>query len=155
MATLNDVESLLAKAQIAGPADEKQIQEAETALGVGFPADYRSFLSRFGAIFCPEVEIAGLFHSVDDNEPPLWSNVVSNTLRIRRVLRGEFPIEYVFISDDGGDYKFYLDTSRRDANGECPVIALGPGADAVAVAENFFAFVERVFEQTLSFQPPA
>jgi hypothetical protein len=61
------------------------------------------------------------------------------------------PNEYVPISDNGGDYTYCLDTSRSNSQGECPVIVLGPGADAVVVADNFFDFVLRSFSGGLSF----
>jgi hypothetical protein len=98
------------------------------------------------------LEIAGL-PAIDqsDHEPPLCSNVVTTTLQIRRSSRGLILNSYVFVSDDGGDYKFFLDSGRPNSNGECPVVVLGPGADAVVIAEDFCDFVIRSFEGTVSF----
>jgi hypothetical protein len=59
--------------------------------------------------------------------------------------------EYVPISDDGGDYTFYLDTAHLGPERECPVIVLGPGADAVIVADDFLDFVCRAFAGRISF----
>jgi len=88
---------------------------------------------------------------VSDGEPPMWWDVVASTLQIRRASRGFIPNQYVLISGDGGDYNFYLDTSRPDALGECPVVVLGPGADGIIVAKNFFDFVARSFAGSISF----
>jgi hypothetical protein len=151
MADLEQVEQLLASAMVAGPVDDKAIQVAESELSVRFPPSYRLFLSRFGAALCQGFRIEGLFEAENDDEPPLWSNVVTSTLQLRRGSQGQIPNEYVPVSDDGGDYTFYLDTTRADSQGECPVIVLGPGADSVVVAEDFFDFVVRSFENSLSF----
>ena len=75
--------------------------------------------------------------------------VVEVTLRLREVSRGAMPPEYIFISDDGGDFKFYIDTSQVDAEGESPVVALGPGAEGIQVADNFNDFLTRWFEDRL------
>ena len=61
------------------------------------------------------------------------------------------PREYIEISGDGGDYTFYLDTGNPDANGDSPVIVLGPGRDAVVIADSFVDFVERAAFGRLSF----
>lgn len=152
MAEIEDIRNRLEAATLAGGVDEEMIQEAEAKLGVRFPTSYRMFLSQFGAALCIGFEIAGLFDaSGDDDEPPLWSSVVASTLQKRRASGGLIPNEYVAISDDGGDYTFYLDTSRIDAQGECPVVVLGPGADAVVVADGFFDFLSHSFAGTISF----
>ena len=54
-------------------------------------------------------------------------------------------MQYIPISDDGGDYTFYLDTGKTDASGESPVIVLGPGRDGVMVSPTFVEFVERTW----------
>ncbi len=61
------------------------------------------------------------------------------------------PHAYVAISSDGGDYTFYLD-SGGGKGGEHPVVVLGPGADAVVVATDFFDFVSRSSSGILKLQ---
>ena len=127
------------------------IAAAERELGVEFPSSYRWFLSTYGAAVCDGFEVAGLFEGGHEDEPPLWSHVVTSTLQLRRAARGNLPSAYVAISDDGGDYKFYLDTSRRDSRNECPVVVLGPGAEDVTIAEEFSEFLRRAFEDRITF----
>jgi hypothetical protein len=152
MTDIESVRKLFEAATVAGGVDDGAIVDAERKLGIQFPHSYRQFLSHFGAASCSGFEIAGLFDAPNHaDEPPLWSDVVISTLQIRRFFRGMFPNEYVKISDNGMDHKFYLDTSSSNAQGDCPVIALGPGADAVIVANDFFDFVRRSFAATLSY----
>jgi cell wall assembly regulator SMI1 len=147
-----EVKELLLAATVAGGVDEESIRQAEAKLGIRFPPSYRAFVSHFGAALCRGFELAGLFDAgKDDDGPPLWSDVVAATTQRRRISGGLIPNEYVPVSDDGGDYTFFLDMSRANAEGECPVVAIGPGADAVVVAEDFFDFVKRSFEGSLSF----
>ena len=42
------------------------------------------------------------------------------------------------VSDDGGAY--YLDTTRMDAEGECPVVRLDRANHKVVAASNFIEF---------------
>jgi hypothetical protein len=152
MVDIEDIRKLLGTSTLAGGVDAIAIQAAEAKLGVRFSASYRTFLSDFGAALCTGFEIAGLFEADGgDDGPPLWLNVVTFTIQKRRFSGGLIPNGYVAISDDGGDYTFYLDTSRLDALGECPVVVLGPGADAVVVADDFFDFVRRFFEGSLTY----
>lgn len=136
------IAEFMRSATVAGPASENMISDAELALGVRFSPHYREFLATFGAALCPAFEIAGLFRSTDDDEPPLWSDVVVFTKQMRLGSRGMIPHEYVAISSDGGDYTFYLD-SCGSKGGEHPIVVLGPGADTLVVAADFFDFVIR------------
>jgi hypothetical protein len=146
-----DIADFLGGCATAGPASEEVISSAEERLGVRFPPSYRRFLAQYGAALCSGFEIAGLFIPKDDKDaPPLWSDVVVSTLQRRRVAR-LLPRGHVAISDDGGDYTFYLDTARNGLGEECPVVALGPGVDGVVVAEDFPDFVERCFEGRIRF----
>jgi len=151
MSSLKDIVRLLEKATIAGGVSDQVIHAAEERLGVRFPPSYRQFLSRYGALFTEGSELSGLFEYICEEEPPLWSDVVTETLQMRQGPGGRAFDEYVAISSDGMDYMFYLDTSRTNEKDECPVIVLGPGADGVDVAEDLFDFVRRSCEGTLAF----
>ena len=152
MAEYEYVVDLLSPTKTAGGVEEKTIQEAERKLGVQFPRSFRLFLAKYGAIAETPYEMTGLSNEeIRDDQTPTWWDVVSSTLRMQRASRGLIPKEYVLIASDGGDFKFYLDTSRSNNQGECPVVVLGPGADDVVVAEDFFDFLIRSFEGRVSF----
>ena len=72
----------------------------------------------------------------------MWTDVVSATLRIRRVSIGHISSSFIFVSDNGCDDTFYLDTARQDNDAESPIVVLGPGRDCQVVASTFVGFVE-------------
>ncbi len=93
----------------------------------------------------PPYEIAGLPNTQSaDSEPPYWSNVIDQTLAIRRVSQGSIPVAFVLISNDGGDYNYWLDTTAWDQDSDCRVVELGPGPHGIPVADSFIDFVEKV-----------
>lgn len=145
MSTMELLENAI-NGDFAGPASEAMIQMAEAQLGVTFPNSYKAFLTRFGAAGCTGFDAAGLFVQ-DNDEAPMWSDVV----RLNRSKHREIPRECIEISDDGTDYKYYLDTRRLNDDGECPVVVLGPGAEYVVVAENFVDFVIRRVNHQIEF----
>ena len=132
---------LLANAEVAGPVPEALIASAEETLGLAFPWSYRAFLATFGAALLHGRHVAGIDPNyTDPNVCPYFSDVVSDTLSTRRVSRGHIPSTLLPISDDGMDDTFYLDTAAV-ANGDCPVIVLGPGRDGDQVAEGLVGFI--------------
>src|SRR5882672_4626946 len=120
---LDRLKGAIADGKRSGPVAEADIAAAEAELGVRFPTSYRVFLKHFGAAWLPSsFEVAGLGPGrCTDPTPPLWEHVVDVTAQMRRASRGFIPHEYIRFSSDGGDYAFYLDTGKVDANGECPV----------------------------------
>lgn len=124
--------------EIAGPASEESIRKAETALGVRFPPSYRQFLARFGAVECDGFFIAGLSNQIE-GEAPFWVDVVTSTNQLRSA--GDFPHQFIAISDDGAELKFFLKTDEHTQNHENPVVALGPSVGEKRVADNFNEFV--------------
>jgi hypothetical protein len=150
MARFEDVAEFLETCTSPGGASERTISSAEETLGVRFPTSYRKFLGTLGAALCAGFEIAGLYDSPAGEEPPLWIDVVKSTLRLRGRARG-LSNGYVAISGDGGDYTYFLDTRLVGEDGECPVIALGPGVDGVVIADNFADFVLRSVEDRIVF----
>jgi hypothetical protein len=145
------IRKILVSGELSGGVDEDFIRQAELELGTRFPPSYREFLTQYGAAVCTGLDVAGLFTSSNNDAPPLWSNVVKSTIQRRKASRGLLPHEYLFIGDDGGDYSFFLDTSRAHGSGECPVIALGPGVDASIVADDFEDFLRRSLSGTLKY----
>ncbi len=124
-----------------GPVPEEQIAAAEKQLEVSFPPSLRTFLSEYGAAFGGGLDLAGL--PVCDGEPPAWSDLVETTLRIRRRAMGNLPGTLILISDDGMDCRYFVDVGTPGTDGECPVVALGPGREYEKVAESFVDFVEK------------
>ena len=61
----------------------------------------------------------------------------------RKYNRG-LPRHYVLFTDDGGDYTFYLDTSKMNEKGESPVVIFGPGEDGTTVATTFLEFLRKI-----------
>jgi antitoxin YobK len=141
---LDRLKRAIADGKHPGPVAEADIAAAEKELGVRFPTSYRVFLTHFGAAWLPSsVEVAGLGPGrCTDPTPPLWEHVVDVTTMVRRDSRDFIPHEYVRFSSDGEDCAFYLDTGNVDANGESPVVVLGPGRDSVIIAHSFVEFVE-------------
>jgi hypothetical protein len=130
-------EAILTSAYTAGGASIELIESAEQELNVSFPAAYRKFLERYGAAVGMGFRIAGLFKS-DEEEMPIWEDIVLVTKRTRRALQGWLPDTLLPISSDGASLTFYIDATGGE---ECPVIAYGPGVDGLRVAESFEEFV--------------
>jgi hypothetical protein len=133
----------LMEKSIAGKVSEQAIIAAESSLGIKFPPSYREFLQRFGAGTIGFYEIFGLSETEGPNDPPLWRNVVKETLRSRKSAKGTIPDAYVVFTSDGQGCRFFLDTSKPDENGESPVIGWGPGVEGDVVATTFLEFMDR------------
>ena len=99
---------------------------------------------------CSGLRVAGLFLAPDADRPPFWDDVVESTLQARRYAR-MLASGHVAISDDGGDYTYYLDTEHCDPDGECRVVALGPGVHDSVIGDNFLDFLFRSFNEQILF----
>jgi cell wall assembly regulator SMI1 len=129
-----------------GGVPPERIDAAETELGVIFPAPYRQFLAAHGAAVGYGVNVAGLFDSDAMKEPPMWTDVVRTTKRLRTVSASALAAGLVFLSDDGMDMKYYLDTRL---GGQGIVVAFGPGVDGRIVAQSFLDFLVRAVKLEL------
>ena len=117
----------------SGPATEEEIAWAERELGVTFPASYRAFLRHFGSGRVHHYRLFGIRGS-------LWDNVVAvNLLAIPRQ-----PRHLVRVAETLDEHTFHLDTTRADADGECPVRVFGPHAYGQVFAASFLDFLQRV-----------
>ncbi|MBY0523582.1 MAG: SMI1/KNR4 family protein [Gemmataceae bacterium] len=113
------------------PASEEEIAAAERELGIVFPESYRAFLRAFGA---------GNLHSHE------FYGLPSTTLRGNVVMMNQLcpqPADCLQITEDVGDAFYCLDTSRRDARGECPVVICDNGRAPSVVAESFLEFLRK------------
>lgn len=130
-----------------GAVSEGAVKEAEDELGLRFPRSYRVFLRNFGAALMMRHDFAGLPGSRDTpNETPLFSHVVDDSRANWRDFRGNqlAPPSYIYVTSDEGSYRFFLDTSNMDSQGECPVVVWGPGAAGVVVAASFLDFLRKL-----------
>jgi len=81
-----------------------EVTEAESALGVSFPADYTRFLEDFGWLAIGSTEIFGLGKGVPD-----YLNVVRMTLAERRDTQPTIPSQLVPVMNDGGGNLYCVD----------------------------------------------
>jgi hypothetical protein len=130
-----------------GPNSEARVAAVEEELGLVLPRSYRIFLRRFGAAVCEGHMIAGLPDTRNTGpEPPFWDHVVDSRRSLWSDRNGNGVDRHlVFLTDDGCDIKFYLDTSSMDDSGECPVVAIGPGYPGVLVGSTFLGFLARLY----------
>lgn len=131
---------LLESSEACGPVSLREIEAAQSELGLLFPPSYRLFLERFGAVLGDGFEIAGLTPDLGE-EQPTWSDMLSSTLMYRR--QDALPEDSVYISDNGAGLSYFLKCSRSDPTFEGAVIEWGPDHGGGAIyAETFVSFVE-------------
>jgi antitoxin YobK len=119
---------------LLGPVPERQIARAERELKVTFPPSFRAFLRQFGGGFLFDYEFLGLAE-----EPGHWLDIVQMNI----APHPNVPEPCVMFIYAGGNCAFYLDTSRRDAMGECAVVVFGPGEEGIQVADSFLDFLSK------------
>ncbi len=130
-----------------GPVSEDAVEEAERELGLRFPRSFHLFLRHFGAALMLRHSFAGLPDTRDTgDEMPLFPHVVDNSRANWHDSRGEelAPSHFIYVTSDGGSYRFFLDTSKMDSRNECPVVVWGPGADGIVVADSFLEFLRKL-----------
>ncbi len=148
MTIIEEYESILSKASIAGPATDEMIAAAEQQLAIRFPAPYRKFLNNYGAALGVGFEIAGLYESSGDG-PPMWEHVVKKSEQFRRFTKEYLPATLVPISDDGCEVVFYINAKPLPENTACSILAYGPGIDGEVVASSFEEFVVKLANGTI------
>ncbi|MEW4566641.1 SMI1/KNR4 family protein [Tautonia sp. JC769] len=138
-----------------GPVPEETIAAAEQELGLPLPRSYRAFLRHFGAAIIGGYEIQGLPNTRNtDEEMAFWSHVVDTSRIMWDGYGGNgMPRHLVYVTDDGGGTQYYLDTSRMDDAGECPVVAFGNVKEQGGVkASNFFEFMKQLDAEDQRYQ---
>jgi hypothetical protein len=136
-----ELRSLLDSCVACGPAREDQIEAAQRKLGLLFPPSYRLFLETYGAVFGPNLNVAGLTPDIGD-DPPMWSGLLDETFMCRRY--NALPDDSIYISTDGTDLTYFLRCSRDDPSLEGAVIEWGPDHHGgIPYAENFISFLAR------------
>lgn len=137
---MSDIDALLNMAlrecEVSGPVPLERIEAAQEALGLFFPPSYRRFLQRYGAALGRGFEIARLpAESPAPGDPPLWSNVVRDTLKYRP---HSLPENSIAISHDGSQFGYFLNCSTSDPDYEGAVIEWGPAHSGGRVFSNDF-----------------
>lgn len=124
----------------SGPVDEEKIRRAEALLGLTFPPSYKLYLSRYGAI-----EIDGRsFSGLTSRDAGQDGDVVAFTRSARE--QYSLPAQYIAIDFQDGDAFLCIDTSRKDSNGESPLVLISPengSQQGGTVANGLIDYLER------------
>lgn len=136
------------QADFEGAKGPNLIVAAEQALGVVFPPTYRRFLQELG---CGDIAGEEFFGVIgDDFVESSVPNGIWLTLMERK---SGLPHSLVVVAATGDGAMFALNTSTRDAGGECPVVVWRAGQNSnenlERVAEDFGAFFRRRIEQAI------
>lgn len=117
------------------PASEEQIAHAESALGLKFTDEYRSYLRQFGVISFGSNETYGL-----GVKEASFLNIVSALTDFRVI--GGFPSSLIPISDIGDGHYYMYDNSTQN------VVAVSmPGIGIKQVSSNLEDFlIKLIFE---------
>lgn len=124
---------------VSAGVSQDMIQQAESMLGVRFPASYRAFLATYGAI---EIDCGSFAGLTPEGKVGDDGDVVSFTRYAREHYR--LPDPYVALDFQDGDFWLCLDTSQVDAQGESPVVLVSPvdgKRSGPAVAESWAGFL--------------
>ncbi len=120
------------------PKSPALVQAAEQRLGVTFPPTYKEFLLQLGCGDIAGVEFYGL---IDDNfDQSSVPNGIWLTLNVRA--QSNLDLALILIEESMEGY-YAIDTSRRDAAGECPVvdwIPTVPTSQLEMIASDFGTF---------------
>lgn len=122
-----------------GLTPDVELGAVERELGVVLPRSYRAFLRQFGSARVAGREVFGLPRN------RLWGDVVL----MNQLAAPALPAGYVMVSRDRRGQAYCLDTGRRGADGECPVVALGAGPGGTPVAPTFLAFLCKAIRNEL------
>lgn len=137
-----DMISASKNASFCGAQQESTIDAAEMLLSLRFPPTYREFLRQLG---CGDVAGLEIFGIVDENlKRPGIPNGIWLTMDERQ--QSSAPVNLVFVSDTGDGGYYAIDLSRRNTDGESPVVLWWPGItsrteDCEVVAEDFGTFL--------------
>jgi hypothetical protein len=115
------------------PIPDLELEAVERELAVVLPRSYRAFLRRFGSARVAGLELFG----VPRNR--LWGDVVL----MNQLAAADFPAAYVLFSRNRLGQLYCLDTSRRTADGECPVVVVGLAPVGITVAHTFLEFLRK------------
>jgi cell wall assembly regulator SMI1 len=140
-------EKMCADGEVSGPCSLAAIDDAETALNVTFPQQYRDFLTNLGSGLFAGIEVYGLPDPVQ-NDPPIWQDVVKVTKQLREWGQaGADNPKYIPIAEDGTGVYFFIDTAAAPGT---KILAIGPGVER-EVSSDLFAFLVDLSEARIQF----
>lgn len=132
------------KSEAYGKISEQYIDYAEKELGVSFPKEYRNFLLEFGAVLGDGFEIYGLVPELNQDEPPIWQNVVAVTHHIRSFNQvGTEDRHMIPISSDGMDTYYFINSKSSDTE-----IWAVNYEEKKLIASNLLEFVKFLMQQS-------
>lgn len=140
------------RVDVHGPKSEALVARAERHLGLAFPPSFREFLLCYGQVDFAGNEYYGLLREDDDFSPRAAAvpNVVAVTDQMRR--EDGLADNFVAIYNTGYGPRFLIDTSRRDAAGESPVVEwFLNGEIGKQVAPDFGSFLLREVEGRIDY----
>jgi hypothetical protein len=122
-----------------GPISDLEVDAVERELGVLLPWSYRTFLRHFGVAWVAGHQVFGL------PRHRLWGDVVL----MNHLVGPALAAAYVMVSRDRRGQVYCLDTSCPRADGECPVVVLGPDLGGTPVARTFLEFLRKASRNEL------
>lgn len=135
-----------ASADFAGPKPEELIRSAEAALGLALPRTYREFVQRLGCGDIAGEEFYGVINS--DFENSSVPDGIWLTLNERRAANLSESI--IIVGDNGLGGWYAIDTSKRNADGDSPVIDWwSDNQPSQVVADDFGAFLLQRLRQRI------
>jgi len=131
-------------ARFSGPKPEELARGAEVALGLVFPPTYRTFLLRLGAGSLMAEEFYGI--TKGGLTSPSVPNAIWLTLNERR--KRNLPESVIIVGDNGVGGRYVIDTSKKNADGDSPVVDWWPNnLPSQVVADDFGAFLlQRLYQ---------
>jgi hypothetical protein len=130
-----------------GSKAEELIANAENILGIQFPPTYKEFVRSLGAGDIAGIEFYGIINNnVDHSSIP---DAVWLTLHERR--RSQLPLFYIVIGSTGEGNYHVIDLSRKNTDGESPVLEWSPGEGVIQqVALDFGNYMFQLLQETYS-----
>ncbi|MEX0676874.1 MAG: SMI1/KNR4 family protein [Pirellulales bacterium] len=125
----------------AGPQPDDRVTRAQAALGIDFPPTYEEFVAMLGCGGLGSAEFYGVV--ADDFERSSAPDAIWLTLKHRKDC--SIPDDFIVVGSTGDGGFYAIDTAKKNADGEGPVVEWWPGfpdADDSprVVAPDFGAF---------------
>lgn len=145
------IERHKASADFEGKKPEGLVSLAESALGVRFPASYKSFLMTYG---CGDIGGQELFGVI---KPDFKNSGIPDAIWLTLDERqsSDLPESFVIVYATGDGAYYAIDCARTNEEGESPIFAWEPGSskrgDALEqVADDDGQFLPELIEQAVS-----
>ena len=119
----------------AGAATDSEIEEAERALEMKIPTDYKKFIKKFGASSWPE-SMCGAGSNV------IWDRVLTDiVLSAKSFERNPIP-DYLLPFSPSRSHDYFCFDLSRSGNGECPVVVWYADPNRESPIHFYVSFVD-------------